>query len=87
MVTTETKECLGKCPYCGSENIDYASAEILDTTLRYPATCEDCDGEFYEDYNIVYCETSYVPKETSDEDWRNDNNGIDWNSEEEPRGV
>ncbi len=66
MITTDTKECLGQCPYCDSKNIDYASSEILDNTLRYPATCEDCDGEFNEDYNIVYCETNYVPKETED---------------------
>lgn len=66
MVITETKECLGQCPYCGSENIDYACSEILDTTLRYPGTCEDCNGEFYEDYNIVYSETSYVLRESED---------------------
>lgn len=60
MITTDTKECLGKCPYCGSESIDYACSEILDNTLRYPGTCEICGGEFNEDYNIVYSETSYA---------------------------
>lgn len=64
MITTETKECLGKCPYCGSENVNYATCEVLDETLRCPATCGNCNGEFDEDYNIVYCETSYVLPES-----------------------
>ena len=64
MITTETKECLGQCPYCGNENIDYGGSEILDSTLRYSATCEGCNGEFYEDYNVVYCETSYALPES-----------------------
>ncbi len=63
MFTTETKECLGLCSVCGSENIAYASAEILDNTLRYPAVCENCNQGFYENYNIVYCKTNYIPKE------------------------
>jgi len=59
MIYTETKECLGECPKCGSNNLDYGEAEILDTTLRYPVICLDCGKEFAEDYNIVYSETSY----------------------------
>lgn len=59
MVTDETKECLGKCPHCGSENINYEASRILENTLQYPATCEDCGGEFNENYSIVYCDTSY----------------------------
>ena len=63
METTASKECLGECPYCGSENIDYACSQILDETLRYPGTCDDCGGEFNEDYDIIYGETNYVLKE------------------------
>jgi len=59
METTKNKECLGCCPVCDGGNIDYHSSEILDNVLRYPAICEDCGQYFYEDYNIVYIETSY----------------------------
>ncbi len=60
METTKSKECLGKCPKCDSENIDYAASEIIDNTLRYPAECVNCGQEFYEDYNINYFETHYL---------------------------
>lgn len=63
MVTTESKECLGQCPHCGSDNINYETCEILDETLQYPAVCEDCGGEFNENYNINYSETTYNKKE------------------------
>ena len=59
MVTDDTKECLGQCPHCGSENINYDASVILDETLQYPATCEDCGGVFFENYNIMYSETTY----------------------------
>ena len=54
------KECLGECPYCGSNNLDYGTSEILDDTLRYPATCLDCGESFDEDYAIEYAETTYL---------------------------
>ena len=55
-----TKECLGQCPYCGSENINYEASYIIDDTLRYPAECEDCESNFDEDYAIEYAETTYL---------------------------
>ena len=58
-VEQKTKECLGKCPYCDSDNISYDTTEILDNTLRYPAVCLDCEGDFNEDYVIEYAETQY----------------------------
>ena len=63
MVTNKVKECLGQCPYCDSKNIDYAVSEVLDNTLRYPATCLDCSECFNEDYAINYIETSYYEPE------------------------
>lgn len=59
VVETKTKECLGKCPYCGSENVSYDTSEIIDDTLWYPAVCLDCEGDFNEDYAIEYAETQY----------------------------
>jgi len=59
MLELKTKECLGKCPYCGSESIDYAAFQITDDTLRYPAECLGCGAKFSEDYAIEYAETVY----------------------------
>jgi len=59
METTNSKECLGLCPVCGSDYIHYAASEVLGDTLRYPAECLDCKQEFYEDYDITYAETNY----------------------------
>lgn len=56
---TKSKECLGKCPYCGSENVSYEASEIIDETLRYPATCGNCGKSFDEDYSVNYSETMY----------------------------
>ena len=59
METTKSKQCLGLCPVCGSDNIDYAPSEILDNTLRYRAECGNCNQDFCEDYDITYAETNY----------------------------
>ena len=53
------KECMGNCPFCGSQNIDYGTSNVLDETLIYPAICENCNKYFEEHYAIVYDQTHY----------------------------
>lgn len=38
----------GKCPKCGSENIDYQDDESVDNCIVYTAICGDCQTEFKE---------------------------------------
>jgi len=56
------KECAGKCPKCGSWNIDWHSAEIQDEFVAYPATCDDCDTDFSEWYALNYTTSMYEEK-------------------------
>lgn len=66
LMETKHKECQGKCPYCGSENIDYEEPTRNGDTISYPARCADCGETFDEDYAVEYAETSYLePKEKS----------------------
>lgn len=44
----------GKCPKCGSENLNYGSVEIESESLMYPYDCEDCKFEGQEWYNIEF---------------------------------
>lgn len=53
------KECVGKCPKCGSEDLDYDASEMIDESLGYPFTCKDCGCVGVEWYSIVYSETYY----------------------------
>jgi Zn finger protein HypA/HybF involved in hydrogenase expression len=53
----ETKEA-GKCPYCGSEDIDYGTMYPEDdNTVSYKCTCKECNQSFTEWYLLQYCET------------------------------
>jgi predicted Zn-ribbon and HTH transcriptional regulator len=51
--------CMGECPKCGSEDIDYDVLEIGDTYAFYPAKCEDCGQKFEENYELTYTGTTY----------------------------
>ena len=53
-----TQECIGKCPQCGSEDIDYGAIVPEGEMIYYPATCMDCKVEFKEWYNVNYNETT-----------------------------
>lgn len=48
---------MGKCPKCGSTNIDYDAIEVQDNQVYYPCTCENCGAEFEEWYNLEYSES------------------------------
>lgn len=45
----------GKCPECGSGNIDYAPIEYLDgQQVYYPVECRECELSFNEWYNLEF---------------------------------
>lgn len=44
----------GVCPYCGSTNINYDSAELDDEMVSYPATCNRCKRNFVEWYHLDF---------------------------------
>ncbi|KKK58062.1 hypothetical protein LCGC14_3048220 [marine sediment metagenome] len=54
------KECLGKCPFCGSENLTYAKTDIQLESIHYGFLCDDCGKTAQENYNITYTETEYI---------------------------
>ena len=47
----------GKCPKCGSFNIEYGSTELEGNSLGYEFSCEDCGAYGLEWYNLEYSET------------------------------
>ena len=47
----------GKCPNCGSENLDYGDYELEGETISYEFTCDDCGTYSKEYFNLTYCET------------------------------
>lgn len=53
------KECLGLCPKCGSENINWYDSELQNNFVIYNAQCDDCNCEFSEEYKLVYNITTY----------------------------
>lgn len=53
----------GKCPKCGSAEIEYQTAMWYnDDEIEYTAVCTDCGCEFAE-----YYEPRYIRTETEDE--------------------
>ncbi len=53
------KQCIGKCPYCGSGNINYFQSTAKDDYLVYPQTCLDCKKTFEEYSLITYAFTEF----------------------------
>ena len=47
----------GRCPYCGSEDIDWGSAEPVDNMMSYPMTCNKCGKKSIEWYEMIYTST------------------------------
>lgn len=55
-----SSECRGKCPKCGSENLEYGSLELEDgDVIYYSFTCPDCKTTGKEWYSIEYTDTTY----------------------------
>lgn len=51
------KKCRGKCPKCGSENLEWGNTKLAGKSLGYEFTCNDCGCEATEWYNLTYSET------------------------------
>lgn len=45
---------LGKCPYCGSEELDYGAMEPADEMIYYPWTCSHCGKQGEEWYSMKF---------------------------------
>ncbi|GFH41418.1 hypothetical protein [Pseudolactococcus insecticola] len=43
-----------KCPACGSENVEYGSIEFNGEGATYEVSCEDCNINFMEWYDLVF---------------------------------
>ena len=52
-----SKYCKGKCPKCGSENLEYGSTVLDGESLGYKFECKDCNCQGTEWYNLEYVET------------------------------
>jgi predicted Zn-ribbon and HTH transcriptional regulator len=46
-----------KCPYCGSEDIDYDVMLPEDNLIILPKTCNDCNNRSEEVYRLHYIRT------------------------------
>lgn len=44
----------GKCPVCGSKDLNYEVFEYEGDGGYYPVECEKCHTRFEENYNLVY---------------------------------
>lgn len=53
---TRTKEA-GKCPYCGSQDINYGTMYPDGEMVYYDCICIKCNQDFREWYVMEYCET------------------------------
>lgn len=53
----ESKNCLGHCPKCGSDNLEYGNTELSGESIAYEFECRECGCEGEEWYNLTYAET------------------------------
>ena len=63
-------EAVGKCPYCGSDDLDYDTIECDEDTSGYariPFTCNSCDKKGSEFYELTYYRTLGMSNETKEE--------------------
>ncbi len=44
----------GKCPYCGSENIDFHGPDVQDGDIFYDCDCGDCENSYKEWYTLTF---------------------------------
>ena len=44
----------GICPKCQSDNLNYFNSETTDNGMYYPYTCNDCEFEGQEHYDLVF---------------------------------
>ena len=51
----------GKCPYCGSENVNFEGPDLQDNMIFYDCHCANCDNDFVEWYDVEYASTYGYP--------------------------
>jgi RNA polymerase subunit RPABC4/transcription elongation factor Spt4 len=51
------KKCEHECPVCGSDNLEWGDSSIEDNLYFYEFTCNSCESESVEWYELVYVET------------------------------
>lgn len=44
----------GKCPYCGSDDVEYGFREHVDDMIYYEVACKDCGRTFQEWYELKF---------------------------------
>lgn len=52
-----TKCNRGKCPKCGSSNLEYGNTELEGESLGYEFECNECGCDGIEWYELIYSET------------------------------
>ena len=52
----------GICPECGSDEVEYDSADFEGNSIIYPAECLTCQTKFDECYNMVFIEHTNIIK-------------------------
>lgn len=53
----EKKNCIGQCPYCWSDYVEYGSSWLEEDCMYYECVCEDCSKSFKEWYSVEYIHT------------------------------
>ena len=51
------KKCQGRCPVCGSDDLEWGNTELEGESLGYEFECNDCGAESTEWYELTYIET------------------------------
>ena len=52
----------GICPECGSDDVEYDSADFEGNSIMYPAKCLTCQTKFDECYDMVFIEHTNIIK-------------------------
>ena len=55
-----SNNCVGHCPKCYSENVEYYDGFIEDDYYCYKAECKYCKTKFREWYSLNYVESIYI---------------------------
>jgi transcriptional regulator NrdR family protein len=58
-MSEKNKICLGLCPHCNSEDIEYYDSELDGDGVIYKGSCNSCEGTFVEEFDLHYIRTSY----------------------------
>lgn len=49
-----SKDCMGTCPKCGSDSIEYYDFEVLSDSMTHYCRCNSCELEFREFEILTY---------------------------------